>query len=76
MIDQSLNASSCREQAVIQAGSGTPAVLPHARYFEIACAGHMSPQTHPADICAAIRAHVDHAVAARTSKETFACTKV
>jgi hypothetical protein len=32
--------------------------LPHARYHEIADAGHMSPLTHPADIAAAIRHHV------------------
>lgn len=50
-------------------------LLPHARYFEIASAGHMSPQTHPADICAAIRAHVDYAVAARKPEKTAACTK-
>ncbi len=50
-------------------------LLPHARYLEIASAGHMSPQTHPADICAAIRAHVDYAAAARKPEKTAACTK-
>ena len=32
--------------------------LPHARYHEIADAGHMSPLTHPTDIAAAIRRHI------------------
>jgi len=32
--------------------------LPHARYHEIADAGHMSPLTHPADVAEAIRRHV------------------
>jgi len=32
--------------------------LPHALYYEIADAGHMSPLTHPADIAEAIRRHV------------------
>jgi pimeloyl-ACP methyl ester carboxylesterase len=36
-------------------------LLPNARSLEIASAGHMSPQTHPAGVCAAIRAHVDYA---------------
>jgi pimeloyl-ACP methyl ester carboxylesterase len=33
-------------------------LLPNARKVEIASAGHMSPQTHSAEICAAIRAHI------------------
>jgi pimeloyl-ACP methyl ester carboxylesterase len=37
-------------------------LLPNARYLEIPSAGHMSPQTHPDSVCAAIRAHVDYAV--------------
>jgi len=33
--------------------------LPHTLHHEIAGAGHMSPLTHPANIAAAIRRHVD-----------------
>jgi pimeloyl-ACP methyl ester carboxylesterase len=40
-------------------------LLPQAQYFEVASAGHMSPQTHPASICAAIRGQVDYATTAK-----------
>jgi len=41
--------------------------LPHTLHHEIADAGHMSPLTHPADIAAAIRRHVESMAPLRRS---------
>ena len=46
--------------------------LPHARYHEIAGAGHMSPLTHPADIAEAIRRHVGAVIPHRRSAAKLA----
>jgi pimeloyl-ACP methyl ester carboxylesterase len=58
-------ATKCPSQRVVEL---LRAVLPNARYAEIAHAGHMSPLTHPDAVLKAITAHLDWCAAESDSR--------